>query len=234
MVETNTLRLLAIEEGGMRTGTAVLSSILFGMMLAVSPLSLLAADSSGAAMLYAKGTAWLNGGTVPSSSAIFPGDLVQTNPGSMANINASGSSVMILPDSLVKFEGSAVAVDHGGVSVATAKSLETHADDLTITPASAAWTEFEVNNQDGRVQIVARKGDLNISDGSETTTLPQGQQTVRDSPTKRRKRRGGAAPAAGGGVLDSPWVWGTALAGLGGFETWVILRGSSPISPIVP
>jgi len=218
----------------MRQGTAVLRNILFGMMLAISPLSLMAADSSGAAMLYAKGTAWVNGGTVPGSSAIFPGDLVQTNPSSMANINASGSSVMILPDSLVKFEGGAVAIDHGGVSVATAKSLETHAADLTISPASAAWTEFQVNNQDGQVQIVARKGDLNISDGSETTTLPQGQQTVRDSPTKRRKRRGGAAPAAGGGVLDSPWVWGTALAGLGGFEAWVILRGASPLSATTP
>jgi hypothetical protein len=141
---------------------------------------------------------------------------------------------MILPDSLVKFEGGAVAIDHGGVNVATGKSLETHADNLTITPASSAWTEFQVNDMDGQVQIVARKGDLNISDGSETTTLPQGQQTVRDSPTKKRKRRGGAAPAAGGGVLDSPWVWGTALVGLGGFEAWVILRGSSPISPVIP
>ena len=72
-----------------------------------------------------------------------------------------------------------MAIDHGGVSVATAKGLETHADDLTITPASAAWTEFEVNNLDGKVQIVASKGDLNISDGSATTTLAQGQQTVR-------------------------------------------------------
>jgi hypothetical protein len=218
----------------MRKGTAVLGNILCGMLLAVSPLSLRAADSSGAAMLYAKGTAWINGGAVPGSSAIFPGDLVQTNPSSMANINASGSSVMILPDSLVKFEGGAVAIDHGGVNVATGKSLETHADNLTITPASSAWTEFQVNDMDGQVQIVARKGDLNISDGSETTTLPQGQQTVRDSPTKKRKRRGGAAPAAGGGVLDSPWVWGTALVGLGGFEAWVILRGSSPISPVTP
>ena len=218
----------------MRKGTAVLGNMLFGMLLAASPLSLMAADSSGAAMLYAKGTAWINGGAVPGSSAIFPGDLVQTNPSSMANINASGSSVMILPDSLVKFEGGAVSIDHGGVNVATGKSLETHADNLTITPASAAWTEFQVNDMDGQVQIVARKGDLSISDGSETTTLPQGQQTVRDSPTKKRKRRGGAAPAAGGGVLDSPWVWGTALVGLGGFEAWVIFRGASPISPIVP
>jgi len=213
----------------------MLRHFLCWMMLAVFPLSLVAADSSGAAMLYAKGTAWLNGGTVPGSSAIFPGDMVQTKPDSVANINASGSNVMILPDSLVKFEGAAVAVNHGGVSVSTAKSLQTHSENITVTPASNAWTEFDVNDRDGKVQIMARKGDLNISDGTETTTLAQGQQTVRDeTPTQKRRKGGGAAPAAGGGALDSPWVWGTALVGLGGFETWVLLRSSNPTSPSVP
>ena len=220
----------------MRKGTTMLRNLLAGMVLAVFPLSLMAADSSGAAMLYAKGTAWLNGGAVPGSSAIFPGDLVQTKPGSMANINAAGSNVMILPDSLVEFEGAAVGVDHGSVSVSTAKSLQTHAENVTITPASSGWTEFDVSDQDGKVQIVARKGDLSINDGAATTTLAQGQQTVRyDSPTKKtRRRRGGAAPAAGGGILDSPWVWGPALAGLAGFEVWVITRSPNPVSPAVP
>jgi hypothetical protein len=36
-----------------------------------------AADSA-AAMMYANGTAWINGGNIPKSSAIFVGDLVQT------------------------------------------------------------------------------------------------------------------------------------------------------------
>ena len=178
----------------MRKGTTMLRRILCCTMLCcltlvVAPLSLMAANSSGAAMLYTKGTAWLNGGTIPGSSAIFPGDLVQTKPDSMANINASGSNVMVLPDSLVTFEGPAVAVDHGGISVTTAKSLQTHASDVTVTPASNSWTEFDVSHQDGKVMIMARKGDLSINDGSETTTLAQGQQTVRyDSPTKKKRR----------------------------------------------
>jgi hypothetical protein len=224
----------------MRKGTTMLRRILCCTMLccltlAVAPLSLLAANSSGAAMLYTKGTAWLNGGTIPGSSAIFPGDLVQTKPDSMANINASGSNVMVLPDSLVTFEGPAVAVDHGGISVTTAKSLQTHASDVTVTPASNSWTEFDVSHQDGKVLIMARKGDLNINDGSETTTLAQGQQTVRyDSPTKKKRQNGGATPAAGGGILDSPWVWGSALVGLAGFEAWVITRSSNPTSPSHP
>jgi hypothetical protein len=212
----------------------MLRNILCWTLLAVFPLSLLAADS-GAAMLYAKGTAWLNGGTVPRSSAVFPGDLVQTKPDSMANINASGSNVMILPDSLVKFEGNGVAVDRGSVNVATAKGMSTHAENLTVTPASRAWTEFEVSNVEGKVQIVARKGDLSISDGSETSTLPQGQQTTRDqSATKKTKRSGGAAPAAGGGILDSPIVVAVGAAGIGALLTWVAIESSNPSSPAGP
>ena len=211
----------------------MLRNILCWTLLAVFPLSLLAADS-GAAMLYAKGTAWLNGGTVPRSSAVFPGDLVQTKPDSMANINASGSNVMILADSLVKFEGNAVAVDRGGVNVATAKGMSTHAENLTVTPASNAWTEFEVNNAEGKVQIIARKGDLSISDGSETSTLPQGQQTTRQSATKKTRRSGGAAPAAGGGILDSPIVIAVGAAGIGALLTWVAIESSNPSSPAVP
>ena len=213
----------------------MLRNILCWTMLAVFPLSLMAADS-GAAMLYAKGTAWLNGGAVPRSSAVFPGDLVQTKTDSMANINASGSNVMILPDSLVKFEDNGVALNRGGVNVATAKGMSTHAEDLTVTPASNAWTEFEVSNiADGKVQIIARKGDLNISDGSETSTLPQGQQTTRDrSATKKTRRSGGAAPAAGGGILDSPIIVAVGGAAIGSLVTWVILQSSTPSSPTNP
>jgi hypothetical protein len=211
----------------------MLRNLVCWVMLAIVPGSLLAANS-GAAMLYAKGTTWLNGGAVPNSSAIFPGDLVQTKSDSTANLNASGSSVMILPDSTVKFEGDAVAVNHGGVSITTDKGLQTHAESLTVTPASRSWTEFDVNNVNGKVQILARKGNLSINDGSETTTLPQGQQTTRDESTKHSKRGGGAAPAAGGGLLDSPIVVAAGGAAIGALITWVALQSSNPSSPAVP
>ena len=218
---------------GVRKGTTMLRNFLCWMMLAVFPLSLLAANP-GAAMLYSTGTAWLNGGAVPTPSAIFPGDMVQTKTGSVANINASGSSVMVLADSVVKFEGDAVAVDHGGVSVTTSKGLRTLADDITVMPASNARTEFDVNNLDGTVQIMARKGDLSIDDGSGTTTLPQGQQTTRETPTKKNRRGSGAAPAAGGGILDSPIVIGAGGAAIGALITWVALQSSNPASPTTP
>lgn len=216
-----------------RKDRAMLRNVLCWTMLTIFPLSLLAANP-GAAMLYSKGSAWLNGGAVPTSSAIFPGDLVQTKAGSMANINASGSSVMVLANSLVKFEGDAVGVDHGGVSVTTSKGLRTHVEDITIAPASNNWTEFEVNNVDGNVQIMARKGDVSIDDGSGNTTLPQGQQTTRETPTKKNRRGTGAAPAAGGGILDSPIVIGAGGAAIGALIIWVAVQSSNPASPSHP
>jgi hypothetical protein len=211
----------------------MLRKIAYWVLVACFPMSLFAADS-GAAMLYAKGTTWINGSTVPTTSAVFPGDMVQTKPDAIANINASGSSVMILPDSMVKFDGQDVAVDHGSVTVATSKGMSTRAEDLTVAPASKSWTEFQVSDDSGKVQIVARKGDVSISDASGTTTLSQGQQTTRDLSEKRRNQGGGAVPAAGGGILDSPIVIGAGAVAIGALATWVFLQDSTPASPSKP
>lgn len=207
-------------------------------MVAVVPASLWAADSSPA-MLYSKGTAWINGSTVPRSSAVFPGDMVQTRSDSMASINASGSSVVVLADSLVKFEGPTVGLEHGALTVATSKGLGTHAGDVTVVPVSNGWTQFEVKqDSDGTVQIVAQKGDVNVSDGSTTSTLSQGQQTTVDNSAEKKKKKkrkgGGAVPASSGAVLDSPYVIYGGAAAVGGLLTWVLLQDSNPVSSAAP
>lgn len=205
------------------------------MLLAVMPASLLGADS-GAAMLYAKGTAWINGTSVPQSSAVFPGDLVQTKPDGVVRINATGSTVTILSDSLIKYEGSEVSVEHGAVSVATTKGMKTRAGDVLVTPSSSGWTEFEVRDVNGTVQIIAHKGDVSVSDGDETSTLPQGQQTTRDDSDNRRKKKraAGAVSAAGVSVMDSPYAIGVGGAAVGGLLIWVLLQGDDPASPVDP
>jgi hypothetical protein len=213
------------------------------MMAVIFPAALFAADQP-AAMVYTHGTALLNGNSVARSSAIFSGDLVQTNADSAANINASGSIVLILNDSLVQYEGSTVKLEHGGVTISTSKSLATRAGDVTVSPAASVWTEFEVRDVDGRVQIAARKGDLTIGDDTGTTTLPQGQQATReesqsqddsqsqnDNKKKKKREAAGPAPAAGGGVLNSPWVIGIGGGALLGATAWVLLQSEQPASP---
>jgi hypothetical protein len=207
-------------------------------MIAVVPASLWAADSSPA-MLYARGATWINGGAVPRTSAVFPGDLVQTRSDSVASINSSGSNVVVLADSAVKFEGPAVALEHGSLRVATSKGLSTHTGDITVAPASNGWTEFEVKQvSEDSVQIVAQKGDVTVSDGSSSSTLSQGQQTTVDNSAEKKKKKrrkgGGAIPASSGAVLDSPVVIYGGAAAVGGLLTWVLLQDSSPVSQVAP
>jgi hypothetical protein len=216
------------------------------VLLSILPGSLLAADS-GAAMLYAHGAAWLNGAHVPTSSAIFTGDLVQTRSDSGANINAPGSSITVLGESLVQFEGASLKVEHGGVSVSTSKGVATTAGDVRVAPVSNAWTEFNVTDTDGTVRIAALKGDLTVTDDNGTVTLPQGQQTTRDEQSsdqsdkstdkdkkKNKKRAAGAAPAAGGGILSSPLAIGIGAAAIGGVTAWVLIKSDNPVSPSQP
>ena len=217
------------------------------VLLFLFPSSMFAADSS-AAMLYTNGSAWINGAHVPrTSSAIFSGDLLQTRSDSVANINQSGSSVTVFGDSMVEFQSSAVQLEHGGVTVSTSKKMAAVAGDVKVSPASDAWTEFNVVDNDGTVKIAAKKGDLLIADGKETFTLQQGQQTSRDETAqdsdnnaqekdgkKNRKRRAGASPAAGGGILSSPYAVGAGAGAVAGLTIWVLIKNDNPASPSKP
>jgi hypothetical protein len=215
------------------------------VLLFLFPASMFAADSS-AAMLYTNGTAWINGAHVPRySTAIFFGDLLQTRSDTVANINSPGSTITVFSDSLVQFEGSSLKIEHGGVTVSTSKGVATTAGDVKVAPASEAWTEFNVIDVDGTVRIAARKGDLTVSDGAETVTLAQGQETTRDESSdtsdknskdkKKSKKRGvGAAPGASGGILNSPVAVGIGAAAIGGVTAWVLLHNDEPASPSKP
>jgi hypothetical protein len=214
--------------------------ILSCLMVLILPTALLAADLPGA-MLYSHGTALLNGNTIARSSAIFSGDLVQTSADSVANINATGSSVLVMNDLLVQYEGSALKLEHGGVTVSTSKLLAAHAGAVKVTPAAGVWTEFDVRDVDGRGQIAARKGDLTISDDTGTSTLTEGQETTRDdsqSQSRNRKRKNGiaeaAAPGAAGAIFDSPITIGIAGAIAVGGTIWVLSRNDDALSPAKP
>src|SRR5216683_7260791 len=210
--------------------------ILSSLLVLILPVALFAADRP-AAMLYSHGTALLNGRSIARSSAIFFGDLVQTNADSAANINASGSIVLVLNDSLVQYQDQAVKLEHGGITISTSKLLATRAGDITVSPAASVWTEFEVRDVDGTVHIAARKGNLTISDETGTTTLAQGEQTTREesqpqTDKKKRKKGAAAAPAAAeGGVFNSPIAVGIGGAAILGGAVWVLVQSDDPASP---
>jgi hypothetical protein len=206
--------------------------ILSCLMILIFPAALFAADQASA-MVYSHGPALLNGNSIPRMSALFSGDLVQTNKDSVANINATGSSVLVLNDSLVQYEGNSVSLEHGGVTVSTSKSLATQVGAVIVSPAAGVLTEFEVRDVDGTVKIVARKGDLTIKDDAGTTTLAQGQETTREESRRdknSKKRGGGSIPGAAGGALNSPVAIGIGTGIIVGVTAWAVIQSDDPVS----
>ena len=198
--------------------------------LTALPTSLFASEP--AAILYARGTTWVNGAPIPRTSAIFAGDLVQTKSDSAANIHLPGSVVTVLPDSLARFEGLTLELEHGGVVVVSSKQLPTHIGGITIMPAKADWTEFWAGHTDGTVTIMARKGEVMVTDETGTTTLSPGQETTREEPKKKKKKRpGGAVPGATGSIMDSKAALIGGIAAVGAITTIVLLQREDPISP---
>src|SRR5712664_3207166 len=170
-----------MSQSAFRSAMCCLLAILF-------PAQVMQAGETASAMLYTNGAAWLNGSEVPKSAAVFSGDMLQTRPDSTASIQSNGSSVMVLADSLVKFEGLAVELEHGAVRVTTSRGLAARAGDVTVKPAANTWTEFQVTDVDGRVQIAANKGDLTVQDDKGTTTVTQGQETTRDDTADQEEK----------------------------------------------
>jgi hypothetical protein len=207
----------------------MLRSVVCWMMIAVTPAALVAADS-GAAMLYGKGTGavWLNGKPLPRSSAVFPGDLIQTQAESLATLDTSGSGVIVLPDSLVRFDGNAVSLQHGSVNVATSHRMVAFAQDVTVTPASDAWTEFEVVDAGDSVQVAAKKGDVTVKCGKDMATLSEGEQTTRDQSGDCRKKRKLPPTPVNGGPLSGPFVRAGALIGGGVIVCLLLCKTSQP------
>jgi len=216
-------------------------SVICWLLACLLPVQMLAGQPA-VAVLYTTGQTWLNGNQVPKSAALYAGDLLQTHSDATASIQATGSSVMVMADSLVKFEGPAVEIEHGGVRVSTSQGLAAHAGDVVIKPIAQSWTEFQVVDVDGEVQIAASKGAVSVQDAQgTTTTVTQGQQTTRDDTSdskkkKKKRRREGAEPAAQGGIMSSPWVVYGGMGVIGGGAVWLLLGhgGEGPASPACP
>ena len=156
----------------------------------------LGAEGSGApgAMLQSSGRVQVNGVGSRKTTTLFSGDSVQTNAHSVANIIASGSSVLVNPNASIKFLGNAVELDTGDVTITTSAGMTAKADALTVAPTMGGkkQAKFEVTENEDSVIVAALQGNVTVSDGQETSTTQEGQETTH----KKKRNGGGAAPAA--------------------------------------
>jgi ferric-dicitrate binding protein FerR (iron transport regulator) len=179
----------------------------------------------------------VNGSEARDSTAIFSGDLLETKPGFSATLNLDGSEILLAPEAVAKFNGDSLELDHGSVSVGTSKSFKVKVKCITVVPALSEWTQYEVSDLNGTVQVAARKGDVNVEVGvrgaNSTETgglIHEGQQKSYDETVCGEPQRPTTA-----GLGNSP-KWIAAAAGATGILLWIILHGTGgqPASPSQP
>ena len=222
-------------------------NLVCGVMAVVLPLSLTAQDSARA-MLHSDGGVWLNGNPAPDSSAIFPNDLIQTQQGHSAKIEAYGSAVTVQPETIVQFGGDELALelvlDHGGLQVDTSRGMRVRVNCITVSPLAQAWTRYDVTDVDGKVTVAAQENSVQIhyavagirqskQAAYADVTVHQGEQATRDEKCGASVRPGDAIDARVA-ILNNIWVKGAGLTAIGVLTCWALCRGGNPLSPAKP
>ena len=132
---------------------------------------------------------------------------------------------------MIKFELNAVSLEHGSVSVATSHGMVAMTREVTVTPASNKWTEFEVVDENGTVKVFASRGEVNVNCGKGTATLSDGEQVTPDESgncNKKRKRAGPPLLPGQGSILTDPYVLAGGLIGGGVIVCLLLCNPSKP------
>jgi hypothetical protein len=228
---------------------SIIRSCLCWIVSAVLPLSSLGQalpDKPAGAILHAEGEVWINGYEAHDSSAVFAGDVIETKAGSSANLSLEGSTVLIAPESVSKFQGDLLELDHGGVSVTTSRAFKVRVNCLLVVPVLNEWTQYVVTDLNGTVQVAARKLDVNVEHqrghGKDVTETqqPQEKASVHEGEQKSYDESelcGAAArPASAGTGISPKWI----IAGAGGAGLLLLLLihggggSKTPVSPSTP
>jgi hypothetical protein len=215
------------------------------VMVLLFPLSLLAADT-GSAVVHSSGGVWVNGAEVSDSTTVFSGDLLETKAGFVADLASEGSSVLIQGESIVKFQGDYLVLEHGSVAVGTSTSMSVHVNCINVEPLSNDRTQYDVTNLSTKVEVRAHKDDVNIrrggtlrktsaeSNSSESGTVHEGQQAMRDESITCGAA---AVPHGAGTAVNTKWLEIGGGAGGGALVLCLLLcKGSkqSSVSPSQP
>jgi len=218
-------------------------------MIAILPVSLVADDTG--ATLKSNGGVRVNSNIVPSSYTVVRDDLIETPKGGVGDLRVAGSTATIGPETMLQYEVDELVLDHGTVSVSTARQLHVRVGCITVTPVIAEWTHFDVTDVDGKVTVSALKSDVYINERSrEQLQNPEpvkersrsGRTIVRESETKSRDEKcaAGTVPretgtvAARGAIMNTIWAKSAAFGGIGVLAWWALCQSDDPASPSSP
>jgi len=195
-------------------------------------------EQATAAVLHTQGGVWVNGYEAHDSSAIFTGDLIETKPGFSAILNMEGSTVQIQPESVAKLQQNLLVLDHGSVSVGTSTGFKVKVNCITAIPVLNTWTQYDVTDLNGTVQVSARKQDVRVEHemghgkpSAETQASDRG--VVHETEQKNYDESqlcGAAGPLNAGSGLNPKWI--VAGAAGAGVLIWILVHGGGGKTPL--
>jgi len=199
----------------------------------------------GGAILHSSGGVWVNGYEAHDSSAVFPGDLIETKAEATANLSFDGTTVLLAPESVSKFEADFLELDHGSVSVGTSRGYQVRVNCIRVIPVVNQWTQYIVTDLSGNVQVAARKLDVNVehehgrgketaaNDLSQKASVHEGQQESYDESQVCGAPPG---PTSASSAISPKWI--AAGAAGAGILIWILVHGGgggkTPLSASSP
>lgn len=215
----------------------VMQKMLALLLTVVCPSAILLADRPSA-MLQTSGTVRLNGAGTPRSMSVFTGDLIDTADASAASVTRNGSSVVVDPNSSIRYQDDGFAILRGSARVQTVNGMTVHAGHISVIPATNSAL-FDVSSDGRTALITSRAGPLTLTDGFDTTTLGPGY-TAKVNLDISQEQGQAPKPAAKGGEKKrkAPPAWLIAVIAVGGgFAAICALTcglGAAAISPVAP
>jgi len=203
---------------------AILRSFLCWTLAVVLPGSLSGQslpEQSGGAILHTDGGVWVNGYEAHDSSAVFAGDLIETKPGASANLTVEGSTVLLAPESVGKYQNNLFELDHGVVSVVTNTSFTVRVNCIRVVPVANEWTKYVVADLNRTVQVTAQQKDVNVEHELKGKPTPESEASQRASVHEGEQKNydeteicgAPPAPTGAGNGISPKWL---IAAGAGG------------------
>lgn len=212
--------------------------ILASLLVVLFPSAVLMADRPSA-MLVTSGTVRLNGTVSPQSTSLFTGDVIDTAADSVGSLSRSGSSVVVDPDSSIRYQDDGVSILKGMARVQTSKGMAAHAGPISVIPVTSDAL-FEVRTDGKTALIASREGALTLTDGTESFTLDPGY-TAKVSLDVSQDQGQAPKPAAKGGEkrrkVPPAWLIWVIAGGVGAAAVvcaFVCGKGAVAISPVAP
>jgi hypothetical protein len=198
----------------------------------------------GGSILRTQGSVWVNGYEARDSSAVFPGDLLETKAGASANLSLEGTTILLEPETVAQLGANLLELDHGSVSVGTSKSFKVKVNCLTAIPVLTEWTQYEVANLSGNIQVAARKSNVNVERAGIKEaahkkpiagTGTSSGSTVHETEQKsfdQSELCGTPRPQGAGASPNTKWIAAGAAGGTGVLLCVLLCGGSSSKTPI--